>query len=119
MMFRVDTSTPHFCIGDKELERIFLHSIRKSIPIIHPKYEPKFNDKLIRSGAMFELILSPPVSTHDISVIFDVIDIEIPALLVLNVRDFRNGNSSLVACLINKLWNQIITNKDPFRFEDI
>ena len=61
-------------------------------------------------------MLSTPESTLDIPVMLDVVDVEIPPLLGLEVLD---GNNLLVDNGTNHLWNSIITNNDPLRFEDI
>ena len=50
-----------------------------------------------------------------IPVLLDVLDIEIPALLGLNVLD---GNNLLFKNLKNHPWSRIITKKDPLRFKD-
>ena len=76
----------------------------------------KFGDTLVRSRGMMELMLPTPESTLDISVIIDVIDVEIPALLVQDVLD---GKNLLVDIVTNHLWNRLVINKDPLRFEYI
>ena len=65
---------------------------------------------------MVELILPIPGSTLDIPVILDVVDVEIPLLLGMDVLDGTNHPFDNVT---NHLQNHIITNKDPLRFEDV
>ena len=65
---------------------------------------------------MVELMLLTPGSTFEIPVMLDAQDFEIPPLLGLDVLD---GNSFLVDNLTNHLWNRIINNRDPLRFEDM
>ena len=65
---------------------------------------------------MVELMLPTSGSTLDIPFILDVVDVEIPPLLGLDVLE---GNNLLVYNVANHLWNRIATNKDPLRFEDI
>ena len=55
-------------------------------------------------------------STLYIPALRDVADVEITALLGLYILD---ENNIFVDNVTNHLWNRIITNKDPFRFEDI
>ena len=50
--------------------------------------------------------------TLDMPVILDIIDVEIPALLGLDVLD---GNNLPVDNVIKHLWNCIIANVDPFK----
>ena len=57
MVFCVDTGAPHFCIGNKALERIFRHFGRKSIPIIDPERDFKSSDTLVGSRGVVEHVL--------------------------------------------------------------
>ena len=59
ILFCVDTSAPHSCIGGKPLERIVFHSGYKSIPLIDSKRDFKFGDKLVRSREIVE-----PIATN-------------------------------------------------------
>ena len=61
--------------------------------IIDSKRDFKFGDTLVRSRGMIELLLPTPGSTPDIPVILDVSDIEIQALLEL---DIKIGKKSLL-----------------------
>ena len=65
---------------------------------------------------MVEQELPTPGSIPDIPVILDFVDVELKPLLGLEALDRSN---LLVDNVTNHLWNPIITNKDPFRFEDI
>ena len=116
IIFCVDTDAPHSWIGYKALESIVRHSGRGSIPMIDPKRDFIFDDTLVRSRGMVELMLRTPWSTLDIPVILDVLDVEIPVLLVLDILD---GNNVPVDNVTDHLWNRLITNKDPLRFENI
>ena len=84
--------------------------------MIDSKSDFKFGDTLIRSRGMVELMFPGPGSTPEIPVILDVVDVEIPPLLVYDVQD---GKTLLVGNVNNHLWSRIITNKDPLRSEDI
>ena len=116
MLFSVDTGAPHSCIGNKALERTFHHSERIFISVIGSKRDFKFSETEERWRGMVEPLLPTPGSTLDISVILDVVDVEIPPMLGLDILD---RNSLLFDHVTNHLWNCIITNKDPLRFEDI
>ena len=65
---------------------------------------------------MIELALPKIGYTLNIPVIIDVADVEILALLGLDVPDVINllGNN-----ITNHLWNRIIINKGALRSEDI
>ena len=65
---------------------------------------------------MVELMLPTPGFTLDIPVILDVVEVEIPPLLGIDVLD---GNKLLFDNVTSHLWSRIITNKNPLRFEDI
>ena len=54
-------------------------------------------------------------SALDIPVLLDVVDVEIPEILGLDVL---YGNNFLFDNVTDQLWNCTITNKDPLRFED-
>ena len=116
MLLFVDTGAPHSCIRDKALERNVWDSWRRSIPINDSIWDFKFSDSLARSRSVVELMLETPGSTPDTLVIFDVVDVDIPVFLGINILD---RNNLLVDSVTNHLWNHKITNKDTFRFEDI
>ena len=65
---------------------------------------------------MVRLMLLTLEFSLDIPVILDVVDVEIPALLGLDILD---GNNLPVDKVINHLSNRIITDKGPLRFEGI
>ena len=61
-------------------------------------------------------MLPTPGPRLEIPIFLDVVDVQIPASLGLDVLD---GNNILLDTVTSYLWNRIITNKDPLRFEDI
>ena len=63
---------------------------------------------------MIEHMLPILESTRDISVILDVVNVEKPLLLGLHTL---YGSKLLIDSKTNHLWNHIITNKNPLRFE--
>ena len=65
---------------------------------------------------MVQLRLPKPTSTHDISVIRDIVDVHISVYLGLDGPDREN---ILINNLSNHLRNHIIADKNPLRFEDI
>ena len=116
VLFCVDTGATYSCIRDKALEKIVRHSGRRYISIIDSKRDFKLSDILVRSKGMVELMLPTSESIIDLSVILDALNVEIQPLPRLDVLD---RNNVLVRNVTNHLWNRIITNNDPFRFEDI
>ena len=100
MLFCVDTSAPHFCVGDNALEGIIRHSERRFIPIIDCKRDFKFGDTIVRPRGIVELMLPRAGSTLDIPLIFDVEDVDISTILGLDVLD---GNNLLVDNLTNHI----------------
>ena len=64
---------------------------------------------------MAELMILTPGSTHDIPVIPDGVEVDIPPLLVY----FAVGRNNLfVDHLTNHLSSRVITKRDPRRIED-
>ena len=116
MLFCVDTSAFHFCIGDKPLERITRHYGRISISIIDSKRDYKFVDRFIGCGGMVQPMLPSPGSTFDIPVILDVIEVYIQKLVG---QDDLDRNTVLGDILTSHLCSPIITNKKSLRFEDM
>ena len=100
LLFCIVISALHSCIGDKALERIVCHSARRPNTIIDSKHDFIFGDTLVRSTGKVELILPKHGYTFDISVILDVVDVEISTLLGLKVQD---GNNLLVDYVTNDL----------------
>ena len=116
MLFCVDNDEPYSCIGGNLLESIFCHSGPRSIPYIDSKHTCKLSCKLVRSIGIVEQMLPIPRSTLEIPVKVDVLDVEIPPLLGLDVL---SGIALRMDDLASHLWSHIMTNKDPLRFEDI
>ena len=110
ILFCVGTGAHHSCIKDSVLERIVRHFGRLSITVIYSKSDFKFDDTLVTSRGIAELMLLTSGSTLDIPINFHVIGVEIPPLLGL---DLLGGNNFLVKKVTNHLWNRIVTNKDP------
>ena len=115
MLFCVDTGAPISCIGKQALKRIVHHAGRNSIPMIESDRDFQFGDTMIRSKGMVELILPTPGSVRDVPILMDVVDIDIPALLGLDVLD---GNNLFVDNVTGHLWNRIVTCNEPLRFKD-
>ena len=65
---------------------------------------------------MAELMLPTSRSTPDIPVMFDVIDVEIPPWIELDVLD---GNNLPVDNVTSHLWNRITIIKDQLKFENM
>ena len=115
MVFCIDTGAPISFIGKRTLKRIVQRSVRNFIPMIQSERDFQFGDTLIRSKSMIELILPTPGNRREIPVIMDVVDVDIPALLGIDVLD---GNNLFVDNVAGHLWNRIITCKEPLQFED-
>ena len=70
---------------------------------------------MIRSKGMLELILPMTGSVRDIPILMDVVDVDIPALLGLDVLD---GNGLFFENVTGYLWSRIMTCKEPLQFEN-
>ena len=81
--------------------------------IIDSKHDFKFGDMLARSRGMVELMFTKPGFSLEILILLDVVDLEIQALLGLDVLDCNN---LLFDNVTNHLWKGIIVNLDPLRF---
>ena len=64
-------------------------------------------------------MVDPAIKTPDhvprINVMLDVVDVDIPALLGLDVLD---GNSLIVENVTNRLWERTVVSHGPLRFID-
>ena len=90
MLFCINTGAPISCTGNQTLKRIVQLAGRKSIPMIESERDFLFGYTMIRSKCMIELILPTPESLRDILILMDVVDVDIPSLLGLDVLDFKN-----------------------------
>ena len=83
----VDTIAPFTCIGNKALKRIVYFVGHRSISIIYSDQDFNFGDTVIESKGMIELLLPRPEHIQYIPILIDVVDINIPTLLDLDVLD--------------------------------
>ena len=65
---------------------------------------------------MVKIYVTTSAYTLDISVLFDVVEVVISALLGLDVLD---KNNLVVDNVTKHLWNRKIANKDLFRIENV
>ena len=64
---------------------------------------------------MIELGIQTPDHTPPICILLDVVDVDIPALIGLDVLD---GHCLMVDNISNRLWNRVIISEDPLEFVD-
>ena len=62
-----------------------------------------------------ELFLPTPAHIYDTPILLDVVKVNVPALLGLDILD---GNNLLVDNVTGNLWNRTITNKNSLQYED-
>ena len=68
----------------------------------------------IKSQEMVELLLPTPRHIQDIPILLDVVDINILALLGLDVLD---ENNLFVDNVTGHFWNRVITRQHPLTYE--
>ena len=114
-MFCVDIGAPRSCIGRKWLKRIlYLHGTR-AIPRHHLDRMFRFGDVSVKSLVTVEIYWAATEKIPDIPVILDVVNVDIPALLGINVLD---EYSLMPDNVTNRLWHRIILSKKSLEVYD-
>ena len=90
MLFCADTGAPISSIGNQALKRIVHSAGRNSIPIIESNRDFQFGNTMMKYKGMGKLILPIPGSAGDIPIMMDVVDVDILALLGLDVLNGKN-----------------------------
>ena len=85
MLFYVDIGAPISCIGNLALKKIVHSAGRSSISMIESDRDYQFGDTIMRSKGIVELILPEPGNIRDIAILTDVVNVDIPDLLGLDV----------------------------------
>ena len=116
--FCVDIGAPRSVIGNKTLNAQLKKLDRNSISKIPSGNSFRFGDVTTPSLEMVELWLRIPSPRRSIPVLIDIVEVNVPALLGLDVLD----SERLYACNVtNKLFHRRILSKegDPLEFVDM
>ena len=85
--FCADIGAPKSVIGLPTLNNILRHTRKKSIPTLKSTHSYRFGDVTVHALGIVELVLKTPDSFPDINVLMDIVPVNVPALLGLNVLD--------------------------------
>ena len=91
------------------------HTGRASIPVVESERDLRFRDIVIRPKGIVELMLRTPETFCDISVLMNVANFTIPALLGL---DALYGNSLLAENVTGYLCIRVIISGQLLRYDD-
>ena len=113
--FCVDIGAPRSVIGKKELMRIMRHYNKQSIPVMRSRNAFRFGDSVAKSRGIVELFLDTPNGTPPLPVLLDIVDVNIPALLGLDILDGYSLNADTVS---NRLIHRIPCSKSVSGYTD-
>ena len=103
LAFCTDIGAPRFVVGVKHLRKIRTYLYRKGIPAIPSKRKFQFGDIEVASKGMIELTAKPPDHIPPINDLLEVVDVDIPDLLGLDVLD---GHILVLDNVTNRLWKR-------------
>ena len=110
MLFCVDIGEPLSCVEQKTLQRILRKSNREDIPRECSDKFFRFGDTSVKSLGVIELRLETQEHIPDTPVFLDVVPLNMPAFLDLDVLDCH---SLLTDNATNRSWNRIIVSESP------
>jgi len=85
--FCVDLGAPRSVIGKRQLDTILRKMDRQTIPRMPSTSSFRFGDTVVKSLGMVELALKTPAPRRPIAVLLDIVPVDVPALLGLDVLD--------------------------------
>ena len=97
------------------MKRILDKLGRSSIVAIRSNQVFRFGDVSTKSLGMIELVIQTTDHIPPISILLDVVDVDIPALIGIDVLD---GNCLKVDNMSNRLWHHTIISNDPLEIVD-
>ena len=115
--FCVDIGAPRSVIGKLQLNLLLLKIGKKFIPRMKSITSFRFGHVTVRSVGKIEMSLKTPASIRSISVLMDIVPVDIPALLGLDVLD---GESLYADNVTNRLVHRCILSRpgEPLEYED-
>eukprot|EP00171_Calliarthron_tuberculosum_P017416 IDg17416t1 len=112
----VDIGAPSSVTGKKELNRIHTFLRRRSLPIGKSNRQFRFSNTKQKSLGCVKLLLDTPPNIHPIHIPLDIVEVDILALLGLNILD----SESLCACTVsNRLIKKVITSQPEDQIETV
>ena len=114
----MDIAAPRSVVGTKQLNFILNHIGRKTIPRIHTQRLFRFGDFTACSLGLIEVALQTPAPRHPIRILLDIVSVDIPALLGLDVLDAEYLYADNAA---NLLVHRRVTSKEgmPLQYLDL
>ena len=106
--FCVDIGAPKSVIGLPTLNRILRYTGKRAIPTLTSTNSYRFGDVTVQSQGLVELVLATPNSFPDINVLMDIVPVNVPALLGLDVLDSQFLYADNVT---NRLVNRQVLSK--------
>lgn len=115
--FYVDIGAPRSIIGLRQLDLVLNHLRKPDIPFIKSHYSFRFGDVTVQSLGTIEIALENPSPWRPITAIMDVVPVDVPAFLGLDVLDAEqlhadNVTNRLVHCEV------LSRKKDTLKYKD-
>ena len=85
--FCVDIGAPRSVVGKSQLNNILQYIGQPSIPLLRSANSYRFGDVTVRSIGLVEIALATPPRIPAIPVLMDIVPVNVPALLGLDVLD--------------------------------
>ena len=85
--FCVDIGAPKSVVGQNQLKHTLQYIGRSSIPRMHSNNTYRFGDVTVRTVGTVEIMLATPPTVPDIPVLMDIVPVNVPALLGLDILD--------------------------------
>ena len=116
--FCADIGAPRSVVGRIQLNRVLANLGRKNIPCIASKTFFRFGDVTVRSQGKIQIAMETPANVRPISVLLDIVPVDVPALLGLDVMD---GECIYADNVINRLvhWHMFSRKDEPLRYKDL
>ena len=116
--FCVDIEAPRSVIGERQLKHILKKTQNHAIPRMMSNNYFKFGDVPVRSLGMVELHLKTPAPRRPIPVLMDIVPVDVPALLSLDVLD---AECLYADNITNRIVHRIVISNpgDPLRCHDL
>ena len=110
LALRADTGAPRSVIGKKHMKRVLDKLGPKSIPAIRGSCVFRVGVVSTKSLCIIELAIQTPDHIPPISILLDAVEVDVPALICLNVLD---RSFLMVDNISNRLWQRIVISNDP------
>ena len=114
----MDFGATRSVVDTKQLNFILRYIGRKTIPRIHSQRLFRFGDVTVRSLGLIEVAQQTPAPRRPIPILLDIVSVDIPALLGLDVLDAECLYADNVT---NRLVHRNVTSKEgmPLKYLDL